>query len=154
MNIRYSASLLLGTAVFLGTNVIAKEIAIYRWVDENNIVHFSQHQPMDENYSQLTTISSYKASSKKVAVDRPDAADSNEAKELAAKYEEQQNRIAKNKEVFAKNCNAAQLNVKMLNSFNKILYTDTDGESKVLSGEEKQEKLDISKKQIALYCEK
>ncbi len=154
MNIRYSASLLLGTAVFLSTNVIAKEIAIYRWVDENNIVHFSQHQPMDENYSQLTTISSYKASSKKVVTESPGAADSDEAKELAAKYEEQQNIIAKNKETYAKNCNAAQLNVKMLNSFNRILYTDTDGESKVLSGEEKQEKLDVSKKQIALYCEK
>lgn len=157
MNIRYSASMLLAAAVFLSTNTIAKEIAIYRWVDENNIVHFSQNQPMGENYSQLTTISSYKASGRKAITESLNAESSTKIKEqeLAVKLEEQQQKIiAKNKETYAKNCNAAQLNIKMLNSFNRILYTDTDGESKILSDEGKQEKLDISKKHIELYCEK
>ncbi|OUR62601.1 hypothetical protein A9Q74_03995 [Colwellia sp. 39_35_sub15_T18] len=157
MNVRYSAPMLLGVAVFLSTNVIAQKIAIYRWVDENNIVHFSQNQPMGDNYSQLTTVSSYNPNSKKIIAESSNAENSAKAEEheLAVKLEEEQQKtIAKNKDIYAKNCNAAQLNIKMLNSFNRILYTDTDGESKVLSTEEKQEKLDTSKKHIDLYCEK
>jgi len=159
MNARYSALMLLGVAVFLSTNVIAQKIAIYRWVDENNIVHFSQNQPIGDNYSQLTTVSSYNASSRKVIAESSDAENSAKAKEheFAVKLEEekeQQQIITKNKETYAKNCNAAQLNIKMLNSFNRVLYTDTNGENRVLSAEEKQEKLDISENHVELYCEK
>ena len=31
----------------------ASELMIYRWVDKNNIVHFSQHQPVGDDYTEF-----------------------------------------------------------------------------------------------------
>ena len=53
--------IILSFITFFSTNVLAKDIPIYRWVDENNVVHFSQSQPKDDNYTELTTNSSYQA---------------------------------------------------------------------------------------------
>lgn len=150
MNIRLSASISLGLAVFFSTHVIAKSIAIYRWVDENNVVHFSQQQPQGENYSQLTSIDSYKttktqentAKTAKSAVD-----------EQIDRYEKAQAEIkAKNIEIAASNCKAAQLNVKMLNSYEQVMTTDTDGKNKLLTKAEKAAQLNLSKKHVELYC--
>lgn len=151
MNIRNSASTILWLAVVFSTNVIAKDIAIFRWVDENNVVHFSQHQPQHSNYSQLTTFSSYKAREKEIpkqntlpSVDDP----------LVELEKERAAVIAKNKEIAKKNCDAARLNEKMLNSFDKIMITAPDGKSNVLSEKEKNAQLELSRKQIDMYCTK
>ena len=152
MNVRYTATISFAAALFLSTNVIAKKVSIYRWVDENNVVHFSQNQPIGENYSQLTTITAYQKESKKIIAEDSDK--KKEEKRVAEYEEEQQRIIAQNKETYAKNCQAARLNIKMLNSFNKILFTDPDGKNRVLSDEEKQEQLDLSKKHTELYCVK
>jgi len=133
--------------------------SIYRWIDDNNIVHFSQYQPRNDHYSQLTTIASYKTQEKKTTlVNNSELKSQGEiAKQKKSMQEEakQKKILAKNKEIFAKNCSAAQLNIKMLNSLNKILDTDPEsGETKILSEKDKKERLKMSKKQIALYCDK
>ncbi len=152
MNIRHSASIVFLAAVIFSTNVIAKNIAIYRWVDENNVVHFSQHQPRDDNYSQLTTVSSYKAKTKQEDEQKKSMPS---VGEQIAKHEKEQAEIqAKNKEIVVKNCKAAQLNIKMLNSFNEIMTTDDDGKNRLLTGAEKEEQLELSKRHTDLYCDK
>ena len=150
MNIFNSASIALWSAVIFSTNVIAKDIAIYRWVDENNVVHFSQQQPKNSNYSQLTTFSSYKAT-EKALTEKTTLPSENER--LAQFEKERAEVIAKNKEISAKNCEAAQLNEKMLNSFDKITTTTPDGKNKTLSDKEKKAQLALSKEQINMYCE-
>ena len=151
MNIRKSASIALWSAVIFSTNVIAKDIAIYRWVDKNNVVHFSQHQPKDENHSQLTTIASYQA--KKRAL--PKNTNTPSVDEQLMKFEtEKADVIAKNKAIAEKNCQAAQLNEKTLNSFELVMITGADGKNKSLSDKEKKAQLDLSKKHISMYCEK
>lgn len=151
MNIRNSASIALWSAVIFSTNVIAKDIAIYRWVDEKNVVHFSQHQPQNSNYSQLTTVSSYRAREKEQAksTNTPTVDD-----QLAQYEKDKAEVLAKNKEIEEKNCKAAQLNEKTLNSFNKIMFTDTDGKNRALSDKEKKAQLALSKEHINLYCKK
>lgn len=151
MNIRNSVSIALWLAVVLSTNVIAKDIEIYRWVDENNVVHFSQHHPQDTAYSQLTTFSSYKA--KKQVL--PEQAESLSVNDQLAEHEKNRAEIvAKNKEIVEKNCEAAQLNEKMLNSFDKIMLTGSEGKNRVLSEKEKKAQLALSKKHIDMYCDK
>ncbi|WP_159821408.1 DUF4124 domain-containing protein [Colwellia sp. 20A7] len=54
------AFIILSFITFVSSSVLAKDIPIYRWVDENNVVHFSQNQPKDSHYSELTANSSYK----------------------------------------------------------------------------------------------
>jgi alpha-D-ribose 1-methylphosphonate 5-triphosphate diphosphatase PhnM len=150
MNIRNSASIALWAAVIFSTNVIAKDIAIYRWVDENNVVHFSQHQPKNTNYSELTTFASYKAKKKAL----PEQANLPSVDEQLSKYEKDKAEVAaKNKEIAEKNCKAAQINVKTLNSFDTVMITDPDGKNRALTEKEKKAQLALSKKHINMYCE-
>ena len=150
MKMLSSASITLWLSVIFSANVIAQDISIYRWVDENGVVHFSQHQPQDGNYSQLTTFSSYKAKedakSKQTSLPSVDDELSEHEKEVAQV-------TAKNKEIMKKNCEAAQLNEKMLSSFDKVMVADSDGKNRALTDKEKKAQLELTKKQIETFCE-
>jgi len=132
----------------------AKEIAIYRWVDKDNIVHFSQNLPQGDEYKELSTISSYKALSK---AERKVLAEEEKADQAVEKLEKEQDDIIdKNKSTFDKNCKAARLNIKMLNSLDDIHISveEDDGSigSRPMTAEEKTKKLTLSKKHEELYC--
>jgi len=149
MNIRNSASIALWSAVVFSTNVIAKDIAIYRWVDENNVVHFSQHQPKNSNYTELTTVASYKAQRKDLQAKSSQAS----VDEQLSKYEKDKAEVlAKNEAIAEKNCKAARLNERMLNSFGKVMITDPNGKNRELSDKDKKAQLALSKEHISLYC--
>jgi len=149
MIIRNSAIIAIWSAVIFSTNIMAKDVAIYRWVDENNVVHFSQHEPQNKNFSQLTTFSSYRAKEK----EQPNDAKMLSVDQQLSDYEKEKAAVlAKNKEIADKNCKAAQLNEKMLNSFDKVMITDANGKNKALSAKEKNAQLALSKKHISLYC--
>ncbi|PHR80549.1 MAG: DUF4124 domain-containing protein [Colwellia sp.] len=137
-------------AVIFSTSTIAKDIAIYRWVDENSVVHFSQHQPQNTNYSELTTFASYKAKQQSKNIKSPSV-----DKQLTQQqYEKKQTEIlAKNKVIAEKNCTAAQLNLKTLNSFSKITILDSDGISRVLTDKEKKTQITQNNKHVDLYCQ-
>ncbi|MBL4899901.1 MAG: DUF4124 domain-containing protein [Colwellia sp.] len=147
MCISNSAFVAICSAVIFSASATAKDIAIYRWLDENNVVHFSQHEPQNNNYSQLMTFSSYKA--KQQATNKPLPS----VDEQLTKYEKQRVEILeKNKVIAEKNCKAAQINIKMLNSFSKISILDPDGKNRVLTDKEKQAQVTLSNKHIDLYC--
>jgi len=153
-----TAALLTGALVTSSVinSAYAKEIAIYRWVDKDNVVHFSQNLPQGEEYKELSTISSYKALSK---AERKALADEEKSTQADEKLEKEQDNItAKNKATFDKNCKAARLNIKMLNSLDDIHISveEDDGSigSRPLTGPEKAKKLALSKKHEELYCEK
>jgi len=149
MNIRNSASVVLWSAVIFSTNVIAKDIAIYRWVDENNVVHFSQQQPKNNNYSEFSTVSSFRAKEKEL----PKSFQRPTIDEQLSKYEKDKAEVlAKNKEIAEKNCKAARLNEKTLNAFDKVMFTDDNGKNRALSDKEKKAQLALSKEHINLYC--
>lgn len=138
-------------------NVVnAKEIAIYRWVDKNDIVHFSQNLPKGDEYREFSTISSYKALSK--AEREMIAEEDTAAQKVAVQEKQQDDVIAKNKATFEKNCKAARLNIKMLNSLNDIHINEekSDGTigSRPLTTSEKAEKMALSKNHENLYCDK
>lgn len=154
MYIRNSILVAICTAVILSTSAAAKDIAIYRWVDENNVVHFSQHEPQDENYSQLITFASYKANQPSDNTELPSA--DNKTLTVSEKLAQTEKRRAdileKNKKIAEKNCNAARVNIKMLNSFSKISVSDDDGKNHVLTDKERKEQLTLSNKHVDLYC--
>ncbi len=151
MNIRNSASITLWFAVIFSTNIMAGDIAIYRWIDENNVVNFSQHQPLRGNYSQLTTIASYKARDQRLEK----KSNLLSVEEQLSQYKQEAAEVLiKNKEIADKNCKSAQLNEKTLNSFEVVMITDAEGKSKALSNKEKKSQLALSKKHIDMYCDK
>ena len=75
--------------------------------------------------------------------------------EQLSKYEKDKAEVlAKNEEIADKNCQAAKLNEKMLNSFDKVMITDANGKNRALSDKEKKAQLALSKEHISLYCNK
>ena len=73
-------------------------------------------------------------------------------KKLAKDVKRQAEILAKNKVIAEKNCQAAKVNIKTLNTFNRISISDPDGNSRVLTDKEKQEQITLSNKHIDLYC--
>lgn len=147
MSIRNSAYVAIWSVVMFSTNAIATNIAIYRWVDENNVVHFSQNQPQNSNYSQLTTFASYKAKQQSANKQLPSVDE-----QLSQNEKEQTKILEKNEVIAEKNCKAAQLNIKILNSFSKITTSDPDGKNRVLTDKEKKSQIILSNKHVDLYC--
>tara|TARA_R110002050_G_scaffold12166_11_gene40249 strand:- start:10 stop:477 length:468 start_codon:yes stop_codon:yes gene_type:complete len=138
------------TAVF-SVNIIAKEIAIYRWLDENNVVHYSQQPPQGGNYTQLTTTSSFQSKEKQPL----ESVNKATVDEQISQYEKDKAEVlAKNAEITKKNCQAAKLNEQMLNSFDNVMITDANGKNSVMSDKDKKEQIALNKKQISMYCGK
>ena len=130
----------------------AQDTTVYRWVDGNNIVHFSHEHPTDKDYAQINVQVAY-------APVLPEGEDSSfvdqwlaeRAAEKAADSELQKAR--KTAELIEQNCRAAQVNLKMLDGFERILFKEPDGSSRLLSPEEKQEQLMLNQKHVEIYCD-
>ena len=152
MFIRNSVFVTICSAIMFSSSTIAKDIAIYRWVDENNVVHFSQHQPQKNNFSQLTTFASYKAKQKSESGGSENKKPLSVDEQISKHEKEQAEILEKNKVMAEKNCKAARLNIKMLNSFNKVTILDSNGKNRVLSDKEKKAQVTLSNKHIDLYC--
>lgn len=156
MYFRNSVAVGLWFTVLFSANIVANETVIYRWLDKNNVVHYSQHQPEGVEYTQLTTVSSFQAREKLPL--KSNEASNNDTKSIddqISQYEKEKAEIlAKNAEIAKKNCKAAQLNEQMLNSFDDVMMTGEDGKDTVMSKKEKKEQLAINKKHISLYCSK
>lgn len=154
MFIRNSVFVAISFITAFNIDAMANDISIYRWVDENNVVHFSQQPPKSTNYSQLTTLDSYKAKQQSKS-NKPSNKDFSSVDEQLTQHDKQQAEIlAKNKVIVDQNCKAAQLNLKMLNSTKKITTLDSNGKNHVLTDKEKATQITLSKKHIDMYCVK
>jgi hypothetical protein len=125
--------------VFYFGHCSASELMVYRWVDKNNIVHFSQHQPVGDEYTEFLVSNQSKIISR--ADDAPISSMSNKSI-----YSE------KNKMSMSKQCKEAKDNVSMLMAFDKVHYIDDKGIKQMLNKQEKQNQLNINKKRTEFYC--
>lgn len=133
---KFLFTLLLSTGAH---NALAQDATIYRWVDSNNIVHFSHEHPTDKDYAQVDVKVSYKPIPKT-------------AEEKAV--EEQDEETAKNAaQAIADNCKLAKENLKTLNENEQIMLKDLEGNARLLSNEEKKIQIELSEKQVEVYCE-
>lgn len=152
----FTAALL--TGALLTSSVVncvnAKEIAIYRWVDKNNVVHFSQNLPTGEEYKELSTISSYKALSKAERKALAEEEKSDQAVEAQERKIDED--TAKSKATYERNCKIARLNIKMLSSLDDIVISEEKDDGSIgdrsLTSAEKEKKLALSKKHEGIYC--
>lgn len=148
MSYRLCTALLFSYSVSL----TAAEITVYRWIDDKNIVHFSQHQPSHDNYTELTMVEAVKAS-KNIPND-----ESTNAQVAVNQVAQQENSLANNVnkpiiENISDKCAAAKLNLKTLAVFDKIQYTDDQGQMQVLTNEQKNQQQELSEKQVKVYCD-
>jgi hypothetical protein len=154
MFIRNSAILAICSITIFSISAMANDISIYRWIDENNVVHFSQQLPQSNNYSQLSTFASYKAQQQSKVNTLTNERLPSVDEQLTEHDKKQAEILEKNKVIAEKNCKAAQLNLKMLNSFNKVTTLDSNGKNHVLTDKEKTAQITLSNKHIDTYCDK
>ena len=138
MYITLLAQLIISLIIFIAFPTSAKDITVYRWVDKNNVVHFSQNQPVSDNYIELkmadTANISAKESDKKLTT--------KEVEKTEIEFPLLTN----------EKCKSAKKNVSTLLEFDKIQSTDADGKIKMLSTKEKAQQLAMFRKQAEVYC--
>lgn len=134
--------------VFMLGNVSAEDNVIYRWVDKNNVVHFTQHQPDHDNYTTIKMANSGNRSSSPAEA-LPKANENTTAK-VPNKAEEK----STIESTMEKRCQEAKTNVRTLNAFESVQFIDAEGNAKVLTEKEKNEQLKLSEKQVEVYCKK
>ena len=133
---------IVGSALLLLFTVGATEnVTVYRWVDKNNVVHFSQHQPAHNEYTELSVVT--KASKKKNSEQATESEDTASFEVADAGNDANADQAQ---------CDEARENVRILETFEKVQFTGADGEVRMLSEKEKEQQLAVSKKQVEVYC--
>lgn len=145
MNIK-TLSLLLMILVYSNVSA-ADQLTVYRWIDKENVVHFSQNQPDHDNYIEISMANNKKSTATIAKVNT----------EAASQPTDNGFVDSIDKDDFAKNlsnerCVSARENLSTLKSFDKIQYKDDKGNIKILSALEKQQQLAMNTKQAEVYC--
>jgi len=128
----------------LSFNVFAAErLTVYRWIDKENVVHFSQNQPDHDDYIEIDMANNKKSSDiiSNMAKTEPSQL---EEKNLADSGEED--------DLSNEKCLVARDNIKTLENFDNIKYKDAKGNVKVLSALEIKQQLAMNTKQAEIYC--
>jgi hypothetical protein len=123
----------------------ANELMVYRWVDKNNVVHFSQHQPLGDEYTKFLVSNESKIISRVDDIISPAISDKN----LVLDKSEANIPSTIN---MSEHCKQAKENLSMLLGFDKVQYTDENGLKQLLNKQEKQQQLEINQKRTEVYC--
>lgn len=124
---------------FVSISVLADNVTLYRWVDKNNVVHFSQQQPSHDNFVEI-----YMSVKAKNKAQQPKSALKTES-EFKAEQQQESNT--------SKLCDSAKANLRTLKAYDKIQYSDEKGQVHVLSEVEKAQQLAMNEKQVEVYCQ-
>jgi hypothetical protein len=130
----------------LSFNVLANA-TIYRWVDENNVVHFSQNQPRTGNYTELSMDNAQSSNSEK----NNSATSSTDS--LLVNSNKKEDSISKSEiNNTSEKCDEARKNLATLTDFNRVRFVNSDGETQILNETEQKEQILINKERVNLYC--
>ncbi len=115
--------------------------AMYKWVDEEGNVSYSQNPPPGKKAEVIAP-----PPPPPDAPAQPAAEGAKDIDPEASPAEQQQQKAA----AYARNCKAARENLKIYQLHSTILEGDT---TVTLSDEERKRRMDESRKQIDLYCQ-
>lgn len=127
----------------------AEEQVIYKWVDSNNIAHFSQLKPNQEKFIEIPINSISKKIKQTDSLNTKQDEFGSAINSINKEYEK--NTI---EATMAKYCEKARKDIRTLIAFDDVKYTNAKGKVKFLSESEKKKKLILSEKKVAVYCKK
>ncbi|HEX6590362.1 MAG TPA: DUF4124 domain-containing protein [Moraxellaceae bacterium] len=147
-------------AAFLGTLLLAtsaQAAQFYKWTDEQGVTHYSADPPPKSvgNASSVKVKTRLPADSE-AAVDNLEKqrADSKKADKAAPKKDDAAAPAAKPAtERYADKCKNLQSDLKTMEEHARINVTDEKGEVRTLTEEEKQQRVDDTKRQVKAFCE-
>ena len=145
-SILYSALIL--ALLVLSTNTVAGKV--YKWVDEQGNVHYSDREPNAVDAEQLRVQSGQQTAERKSAIEQDKALENQkfQASQALADRQEAQART----EALEKKCAAIQANLKILQE-NARARTDENGEIRYLTPDEINAKKTKFKNQLSEHCQ-
>jgi hypothetical protein len=129
--------------------------ASYRWVDENNHVHYSDQPPGNHKTAKLlpsasnTSATSTPAAGKTLVERAADLKKSQQTKQKDADKATQKQAM---EETIKANCAAAQQNLATLQNSPRLTVYSANGERSFLTDEQLQERIAQAQQQISDYC--
>lgn len=146
-------------AALLGMALLASPVMagqFYKWMDEQGVTHYSENPPpKTAKNSAEVKVQTRAPSGAAAAVDslqkQRDAsakamADANKDKKTTAPAKE-------DKSQYAERCKQLRANLGTMESHGRVSETDEKGEKRALSEEEKNKRMDETKRQIKAFCE-
>jgi len=125
----------------------AENVTIYRWFDEHNVVHFSQHQPDRDDYIEISMSNNTKSS---VIIDEASRDESFKLQNNTFADSSEESNF--NNELNNEKCLTARENITTLANFDKVQYKSGQGSVEILTALEKQQQLTMNRKQAEVYC--
>lgn len=152
MNRRLAATLI----VLLVTAASSPQAAIYRWMDDQGVVHYSETPPPAENVDRGTRITTdgpatgatAQARQRLRAMEEQLEAMSKQRQEAATEAAEAQ----REEERLASNCTAARKNLTNLENRRQRRIVDDAGNVTALTEEDRQQRMAEARTQIAENC--
>lgn len=132
-------NLILGSSLALGGAAMAAEAQegeVYRWVDDDGSVHYSDQPPPQGTDAETV----------RVANPPPSPVSSDDAEEEAAPE------IDLDDPVMQRQCSLAQEILSSYLSANQLVQRDRDGTERVLSPDERQEEIAKAQRQVNQFC--
>jgi hypothetical protein len=125
----------------------AEKMTVYRWFDEHNVVHFSQHQPDRDDYIEISMSNNKKSS---VIIDEASSDESLKLRNNTLGNSSEESNV--NYELNDEKCLTARENITTLANFDTIQYKNGQGSVEILTALEKQQQLMMNRKQAEVYC--
>ncbi len=123
----------------VSSDVFSAKRVMYKWTDDKNEVHYSERAPKDVEYKKITTYVNENAVTRVKAETPPE-------KKTEIKISSGYNNWKD------ENCTIATQNLDMLRNTARIGVDDGDGGKRLMTDEEKQEKIDKMIAQQTKYC--
>ncbi len=128
---------------------------IYRWVDENGVVNYTQHKPEDRTAQLVSTRGSTPPVS--APAEASPAPDSNLTEEQQRMLDELKAREAERAEQVAEirrdNCEKSRSVLQRLTQSERIRVRESGGTERVLPEEERQQRITEAQEGIATNCD-
>lgn len=120
---------------------------MYQWVDEKGITHYTQTPPLNRPYKVIKGKETSQSSSRSLS--QTQRSSTPPSQKTAPRTEVDRYKAARNK-----NCEVAKRNLNTLKNVARIRITGDDGEERLLTDQEKAEKIKLSQEQVKNFCSK
>ena len=132
----------------------AAEARMYRWIDEDGTTVYSQSPPASGEAAEIKINTSTSAPPKESVTGESSQPDSQtrESPEKPADGPSKEEIAASNK-IKSENCTAARYNLNLDTNLGNRLVKTPDGLYKRLTEEERQQKIEESRKQVGEFCD-
>jgi hypothetical protein len=125
---------------------------IYKWVDEQGEVHYSQSRPEGKDAEVLKVPSTGGATAERKSLERQLFEVEKNETQRKLKVEKQKKRV-ENEALRKENCRRARAKLQSLDTGTNILEIDEQGNAKRLTEQERQIRLTNAKNDIARWCD-